>query len=209
MNPGTQAIVALCGLLVAWYVAGHLYNRKLGVRMRRGLAAGLDDLGGETEQGWIGSPAAGATVNVTGAEPPFRRLEVTLLLENRESPLLWLLDQFRKRRDRIIVRATLRSPRRGEVRIRAGAQPRDHEESWTWKEGPHGLSIAYRGHKASELVRSLSAWVEKYGAQLRRLDWCKQDPHIDLELWTRGLPSGSSGAVLADLRMALLGDQQG
>jgi len=209
MNPGTQAIVALCAVLVAWYVAGHLYNRKLGRRMRRWLAAGLDDLGGETEQGWIGSPAAGARVNVTHAEPPFRRLEVTLLLANRESPLLWLLDQFRKRRDRMIVRATLRSPRRGEVRIRADGRPKRHDESWTWEEGPHGLSIAYRGHRASELVRSLDAWVEAYGAQLRRFDWCKQDPHIDLELWTRGLLSGSTGPVLADLRMALLGDQQG
>jgi hypothetical protein len=159
--------------------------------------------------GWIGSPAAGARVNVMRAEPPFRRLEVTLLLANRESPLLWLLDQLRKRPDRIILRATLRSLRRGEVRIRAGAQPRNHEESWTWEEGPHGLSIAYRGHRASELVRSLGAWVEAYGAQLRRFDWCKQDPHIDLELWTKGLPGGGSGAVLADLRMALLGDQQG
>ncbi|MGD2147517.1 MAG: hypothetical protein PVH41_12545 [Anaerolineae bacterium] len=209
MNPGTQAIVALSALLVAWYVAGHLYNRRLGLRMRRWLAAGLDDLGGETEQGWIGSPAGGARVNVTRAEAPFRRLEVTLLLANRESPLLWLLDEVRKRRDRMIVRATLRSPRRGEVCIRPGGQPRHQDESWTSKEGPHGLSIAYRGHKASELVRSLSAWVEAYGAQLRRFNWGKQDPHIDLELWTKGLLGGSSGAVLADLRMALLADQQG
>ena len=43
MSPGTQAIVALSALLVVWYVAGHLYNRQHGRRMRRWLGAGLDE----------------------------------------------------------------------------------------------------------------------------------------------------------------------
>ena len=59
------------------------------------------------------------------------------------------------------------------------------------------------------MVSTLMPWLEAYGRQLRRFDYCKQDPHIDLELWTTELLRGSSGAVLGDLKTALLGDELG
>jgi len=71
----------------------------------------------EREAGWIGSPASGARINVIHAAPPFRRLEMTLLLENREVPLLWLFDRLHGKRDWLTIKATLRSPRRGEVEV--------------------------------------------------------------------------------------------
>jgi hypothetical protein len=209
MNPGTLAIIALSALLVAWYIAGHLYNRRRGKRLRHWLAAGFDVLGGEREEGWIGSPASGARINVRYAEPPFRRLEITFLLANREIPLLWLLDRLRGRQDRIIIRATLRSPRRGEVRVRQGRRIDKGAESWTWQEGPHGLHVACRDHKARQLVTALEPWLEVYGAHVSQFDWRKKDPHINLQLRAAGLLETKAETLLADLGSALRTNDQG
>lgn len=203
MNPQTLAIVALSALLAVWYVAGHLYNRRRGLRLHRWLTDGLDILGGEREEGWIGSPASGARVNIVHANPPFRRLEVTLLLENRENPLLWLRDHLRGRWDRITIRATLRSPRRGEVRVRPGGRVDDQDELWTRQEGPHGLTVVYGDHSARPLVTALEPWLEAYGAHLNGFDWRKQDPHINLQLRIAGLQETRAETLLSDLGIAL------
>ncbi|MGD8244768.1 MAG: hypothetical protein PVG25_08005 [Anaerolineae bacterium] len=208
MKAGTLAVVALSVFLVAWYIGGSLYNRRRGLRVRRWLAGGLDVLGGEREEGWLGSPSTGARINVRRAQPPFRRLEITFLLANREIPFLWLLDHLRGRQDRIIIRATLRSPRRGEVKVRSNGQTKDQAESWTWQERPDGLSTGYGGHDGARLVRALDPWLEAYGAHLSQFDWRKQDPHIHLQLGVSGLLEESAKAVLSDLGTALsVGEQ--
>jgi hypothetical protein len=209
MNRGTLAIAGLSALLLTWYIAGHLYNRRRGRRLCRWLTDGLDVLGGRREEGWIGSPASGARINVIHANPPFRRLEVTLLLASREIPLLWLIEHLRGRRDRIIIRATLRLPRRGEVRVLPGGRVVRQAASWKWQEGSHGLSIGYRGHNARRLVIALEPWMEAYGAHLNRLDWRKQDPHVDLHLRIAGLQESRAEALLTDLSTALLANEQG
>lgn len=204
MNPGTLAVVVLSALLLAWYIAGHLYNRRRGLRLRHWLAGGLDALGQEREQGWIGSPASGACLRVRRANPPFRRLEVLLLLANREIPLLWLLDRLRGRQDRIIVRATLRSPRRGEVKIRSCGRTERQNDAWTWQKGPHGLQIAYRDRNAHRLVTALEPWLDTYGTHVIRFDWQKQDPHINVQLKIAGLLGGNvAEMLLSDLGSAL------
>ena len=82
-------------------------------------------------------------------------------------------------------------------------------DSWMWQEGPHGLSIAYRGHRARRLVVALEPWLEAYGAHLSRFDWRKQDPHINLHLSIAGLPQREAEAFLTDLGTALLANEQG
>lgn len=84
MDPGNILVIGLCVFLALWYGGGYLYNRRRGQRLFRWLETGLDVLGEERKAGWIGSPASGARVNVIHAAPPFRRLEITLLLENRK-----------------------------------------------------------------------------------------------------------------------------
>jgi hypothetical protein len=205
MNP--QAIViAVSALLVAWYVAAHLYNRRRGRRLRQWLEGQLAELGGEREAGWIGSPASGARFNVSRTDPPFRRLEVTLLLANREIPLLWLVDHLRGRRDRIIIRGTLRSPRRGEVWVTSSCRSDRRGEDWTWQEGPQGLKIAFRGRNGRQLVTALSPWLAAYGAHLDRFHWQKQDPHINLQLTISGHLETEAESFVTDLISALQAD---
>ncbi len=207
MDPGVIAVIGLCVFLALWYGGGYLYNRRRGQRLFRWLEAGLDVLGGEREAGWIGSPASGARVNVTHAASPFRRLEITLLLENREIPLLWLFDHLRGKRDGLIIRATLRSPRRGEVEIGPASRraARRQGQPWTWQEGPHGLTVAYQGPGAQQQVAALEPWLEAYGAHLRRFAWRKADPHVQLQMKVAGLLATSSETFLADLQTAVRG----
>lgn len=202
MNP--QAIViAISALLIAWYIAAHLYNRRRGHQLRRWLEGRLAELGGEREVGWIGSPASGARLKVRRADPPFRRLEVTLLLANREIPLLWLVDDLRGKRDRIIISGTLRSPRHGEVWVSSSRRSDRRGEDWTWQEGPHGLKIAFRGRNGRQLVTVLSPWLEAYGTHLDRFRWRKHDPHINLQLRIAGHLEAGAESFLTDLSTAL------
>jgi len=209
MDPEVIAIIGLCVFLALWYGAGHLYNRHRGQRLFRWLETGLDVLGGEREGGWLGSPASGARVNVTHAAPPFRRLEIALLLESREILLLWWFDHLRGKRDWLIIKATLRSPRRGEVEIvpakgrTAQTLRKEQEQPWTWQEGPHSLAIAYRGSGAQRQVAGLAPWLEAYGTYLRRFSWRKTDPHVQLQMKVAGLLATSSETFLADLQATL------
>ena len=211
MDTGVIAVIGVCIVLALWYGGGYLYNRRRGRRLFRWLEAGLDVLEGEREAGWIGSPASGARVNVVHAAPPFRRLEITLLLENREMLPLWLFGHLRGRRDGLIIKATLRSPRRGEVEVipatghTARGLHQEQEQPWTWQQGPCGLAIAYRGSGAGPQVAGLEPWVDAYGTHLQRLSWRKTDPHIQLQANVAGLLTTSSEVFLAGLQTAVGG----
>jgi hypothetical protein len=209
MDPGTALVIGLSALLALWYGGAHLYNRRHGQRLFHWIRAGLDCLGGERESGWIGSPASGARINVRRAAPPFRRLEITLLLENREILPLWLFQRLRGSRDWLIIKATLRSPRRDEVEVVPAsgrvAQDlrREKDFPWVWKDGPHGLVVAYRGPSAQGQARALESWLETYAPHLHRFSWRKTDPHVQLQAKAAGLLPVPSETFLRDLQVAL------
>ena len=215
MRSEIVAIIGLCAFLLLWHGGGHLYNRHRGQRLFRWLEQGLNVLGGEKEAGWLGSPASGARVNITQASHPFRRLEITLWLENREILPLWLFDRLRGKRDGLIIRATLRSPRRGEVEVgpsgrrilnqSQGKTARQRDQAWRWQQGPHRLSVAYRNPGAQQQVRSLKHWLETYGAHLHRFSWRKTDPHVQLQIKIGGLLATSSETFLTGLQTAVRG----
>jgi len=209
MDRGVVAVIGLCVVLALWYAGAHLYNRHRGKQLFRWLESGLDVLGGEKEAGWLGSPANGARVNVIHAAPPFRRLEITLLLENRENLLLWLFERLRGRRDGLIIKATLRSPGHGEVEIVpaqgqiARTLRREQEQPWVWQEGPYHLTIAHRGSGTQRQLAGLAAWLEAYGRCLQRFSWRKADPHVQLQMRVAGLLATSSEAFLTALQTAI------
>lgn len=210
MEPATLTVIALCVALVLWYGGGHLYNRRRGRRLFRWLEKGLHVLGDEREMGWIGSPASGARVNVVHANPPLRRAEITLLLTNREIPLLWLLDHLRGRRDRVIIQATLRSPRRVELRVTSDTRRTvaDQDQGWTRQPGLHGLAVLYRGHNAQRQLEALELWLDTYGAHVHRFYWNKRDPHIALQMRIAGLLEVPAEQFFTDLSAALKANTQ-
>jgi len=112
-----MAVVGLCAFLALWYGAGFLVNRRRGQRLYHWFVRGQDMLGADWKSVWIGSPASGVRFSVMEASPPFQQVEVILLLENREIMPFWLLDRLRGRRDWLILKATLRQARPGEVEV--------------------------------------------------------------------------------------------
>lgn len=208
MDQGTIVLIAVSVFLGAWYGGGHLYNRRRGRRLRSWLEAGLSALDGERESGWIGSPASGARINVRRAKPPFRRLEIVTLLENREIPLLWLVDTLRGKRDRIIIRGTLRSPRHGEVAVTSDGPTDQESGSWVWQDGPEGLKIGCRGSNGQQMAHLLQPWLETYGSYLHRFHWRKQDPHVNLQLRVSGLLENRAETLLTELSAALQADRR-
>jgi hypothetical protein len=211
MSPELVAVIGLCAFLVLWYGAGYLFNRRHGQRLYHWLRPGLDALGSGWQTTWLGSPSSGVRLAATEAASPFQHLEIILLLENREIVLFWLLDRLRGRRDWLIFKATLDQARPGEVeaiparsRLAQGLRQQT-EQPWKWREGPHGLAIAYRGAGAQQQVARLGSWLEDYGLHLDRLSWRKETPHIQLQLRVAGLLDRPSDKFLADLRSAAIG----
>lgn len=203
MNTGTIVIIALSVVLGLWYIGGHLYNRRHGRRLFHWLEEGLKLLGAEYQWGWLGSPASGARILVHPAPPPFRRMEITLLLENREIPLLWIADRLQKKRDSVIIKATLPSPGGGEIQVgppnELSGLPFRHREK-----GPHGLMIAYQGAGASSRLAKLTPWLTRYGPSLRRLLLQDRDPHLTVWMNLAGLvPDVPAATLFSDLRTAL------
>jgi hypothetical protein len=211
MDRGTVVVIALCLVLVAWYAVGYLYNLRRGRRLFAWLETGLGVLGGERTAGWMGSAASGARIQILHADAPFRRLEVTLLLARREIPLLWLLDHLRGRRDRLIIKATLRSPRQGELEVtpprksflESAAADYRRDPSWAGEVGPHGLLVLHRGPSTERQQASLRPWLQAYGHALRRLAWQKSDPHIQVHLDLVKWATTSSQEMLDGLRIAV------
>ncbi len=207
MSPQT-IIVVLSVFLVGWYVAGHAWNLRRGRRFRGWLDDGLDVFGGQVEAGWIGTAASGARFNVRRARAPFKKLEITLLLANREIPLLWVVDHLRGKRDRCIIRGTLRSPHRGEVLVHRIRRSKRQGEPWTHQEGPCGLTVSCRGCTGERLVTALTPFVQSYGAHLDRFHWRNQDPHVDIQLSIAGLVEIDAYGCFADLSAALQAGRQ-
>lgn len=205
MNTGTIAIIVLSVFLFLWYIGGHLYNRRRGRYLFRWLEEGLKVLGEDNQWGWLGSPASGARILIPQAHPPFHRMEITLLLENREIPILWLADRLQKKRDAVIIKATLRSSVGKEIQVGPPNELRSAAIlSWNREKGPHGLMVAYRGSGPPSPMAQLTPWLTRYGPHLRRLVLQREDPHLALWMNLTGLvPEVSSVALFTDLQTAL------
>ena len=203
---GQQIVIGLIILMGLWYLVGTWYNRRRGIRTLTWLRDGLQSLGGQLEMSWLGSAASGARAVVNKTQPPFRQLNAIFLLESRELLPLWLANLLRGKRDELIIKADLRTPRRGEIEvIPAGSRVEqslrlegDHS-SWQWNEGPHGLRIAYRGPQGKELIAAVAPFLEDYGLYLHRLSWRRNSPHLLLHTRLVGLIDRSPTEFFEDL----------
>ncbi len=216
MSLAAQRVIwAIAILMALWYVGGTWYNRRRGIRTLTWLREGLQRLGGRLEMVWIGSAASGAKAMVSKANPPFRHLEAIFLLESREILPLWAINRLRGRRDELIIRAQLRSSRRGEIEVvPAGSRlerslRREEQPPWEWEEGPHGLRIARRGSQGKALSQAIGAFLQDYGTSLYRLSWRRSKPHLLLHLRLSGLTERPASDLFSALRTALTHPRQG
>ena len=183
----TQAVIAFCVLLVIWYVVGWQMNRRHGRRLLEWILQGLRAFGDQITVSRLGT--SGFQVNVRKAQPPFKRIEATILLEPREMLLLWIFNLLRGRADYLILKGTLRASPRGEVEVakKGGRLARRvlkglDEKAWTRQETAGGLVIACRGKQGQRQADAVSHLVEDLSPRLLRLSLGKKAPHLLVSL---------------------------
>lgn len=201
-----RVLIVVALLMLLWYVIGTWHSRRRGIRTLEWLREGLRLLGGQLQAGWIGgSASSGARVAVNKANPPFQRLETTFILESREILPLWLVNLMRGKRDELIIKAHLRSPRRGEIEVVLSGSRlerslrKEGQGSWRWQEGPHNLRVAHRGAQGEALSAAMVPFLNSYGCSLRRFSYRRDKPHLLLRIHLAGLIDRPSTDFFSDL----------
>ena len=105
MDPTQAILFVLVAVVMGWFALGVVWNIRRGNAVLKWMQAGLPRLGEKTTLRWLGSSAV--ELNIAKARPPFRRVELVLVLEPRDVPWFWLLARLRGRRDILIVRGQL------------------------------------------------------------------------------------------------------
>jgi len=120
-DPKTIVVIALA-VVVGWFAVGLLANLRRGNRVLRWMQGGLPLLGERTTFRWLGSSVA--QMEISRPKPPFRTVQLMLVLAPRDVPWFWLLAALRGRKDILIFRAKLSSEPAAELEM---ADP----ASWT------------------------------------------------------------------------------
>ena len=201
----TQAVIAFCILLTIWYIVGWQVNRRRGRRLLEWILQGLRAFGDQITVSRLGT--SGFQVNVRKPQPPFKRIETTILLEPREILLLWILNLLRGRADYLVLKGTLRASPRGEVEVvkKKGRLARRvlkglDEKAWTRQETADGLVIAYRGKQGRQQADAISHLVEDLSPRLLRLSLSKKAPHLLVSLSLAGLDEQSALLLFSSLQ---------
>lgn len=189
-----ETIVAGFGIFLAlWYLLASIYNRRRGIAVYRWLHGGLENLGSEVSGRWIGSSGSGAQLHVRKTKAPFQELEIIYLLASRELLPLFLVDLLRGKRDRVIVKATLRANPGAELEVvpkssgLARQMLAEKKRPWEVVDGPHSLQIGGRGGGSEALRAASLPLLEKYGGLVKQVSWAKKAPHLIAILSLDGL----------------------
>lgn len=203
-----ESIVVWTGIVLAfWYLLAAIYNRRRGLGIYYWMRNGFDQLGEEISSRWIGSSGSGAQIHIHKATPPLKHVDLIYLLASRELLPLFLVDLLRGKRDRLIVKAELRSQPIGEVEVvpaRSGLARQLRAESkdpWQVADMPHERVIGWRGRQADAMRAAVGPFIEKYGMRLHHLSWSRKAPHLIITLSLAGLyqKGGSATDLYADV----------
>jgi hypothetical protein len=168
------------------------------------IVQGLRALGDQITVSRLGT--SGFQVHVGKVQPPFKKIEVTILLEPREILLFWLFNLLRGKADSLVFKGTLRAWPQGEIEVmkrsRLGKQVLKglDEETWTCQETASGLVMACRGQKGQQQAAAISHLVEDLSPRLLRLSLSNKDPHFLVSLSLAGLDEQSALFLLSSLR---------
>lgn len=123
MDPALQPLLLVAvAVVMGWFAVGVVWNIRRGNAVLRWMQGGLPRLGEKTTLRWLGTSVVELTIQ--RAKPPFRQVEILVVLTPRDVPWLWLLAAGRGRRDFLIVRGQLVTAPRLEYEVAA-------PHSWT------------------------------------------------------------------------------
>ncbi len=190
-------------LVVGWFAVGTQLNVRKGEAALRWLQEGLPQVGEKTTLRWLGSSAV--ELKIQQGKAPFRAAEVTLVLEPRDVPPLWVLARLRGRRDLFIFRGTLRSQPTLEMEAfdphawsTQGLERKCAERNWTHLPAPAPLVVYSRG-PAETVARILDA-AQLPGCPLVRLSLRRAEPDFEVQWQLSHLRAHPSSTVFQTLR---------
>jgi hypothetical protein len=105
MEPSQVLLIVGAAFVMGWFGLGIIWNIRRGNAVLRWMQSGLPVIGEKTTMRWLGSSVVELAINK--AKPPFRRFAVTVVMQPRDVPWLWVLSSLNGRRDILILRAQL------------------------------------------------------------------------------------------------------
>ena len=169
---GTNLAIAIAAFLLAWYVVGLYINRRRAGRLVRQIRDSIQSFKGTATIRWIGRSAFRIEVEQIGT--PLSRLGLSVLLEPRETFLLWAIGRLSGRRDWLRVTVTLGGGVKGAFEVyhprrRGGFESASEVRSLGWTveplpgrggllyaaPGPDGRALA---QEVMGVLRGLEIW---------------------------------------------------
>jgi hypothetical protein len=136
---GTNLAIGLAAFLLGWYVIGLYINRRRAGQLVRQVRDSIQQFGGTATIRWIGRSAF--RIEAEQLHAPLTGLGISLLLEPRETFLLWLAGRSSGRRDWLMLSMTLNGVVKGVFEVyhpkRRGAMDSVREvRSLNWQSAP-------------------------------------------------------------------------
>jgi len=169
---GTNLAIGLAAFLLGWYVIGLYLNRRRAGQLVRQVRDSIQPLGGTATIRWIGRSAF--RIEATQLHTPLTGLGISLLLEPRETFLLWLVGRWSGRRDWLMLGVSLDGVVKGAFEVyhpkRRGAADSAHEvRDLRWETaslpgrpelllaapGPDGRALA---QETLSMLRGVDVW---------------------------------------------------
>ncbi len=185
---GFPLFLAFTFAFAAWFGVGSYINRQRIGKVANWVRDGVRPFAGRATIRTIGTNAF--TISVEDSKPPFRELHVTVLLESREMPFVWLWNRIRKHADLIYFRADLhKTPYRSlEIYLDTSVLAPDSRRAIRDRGIPAqplegtNLMCGIAGREAEELAGRLLSLLSQDVAYLERLSVSRMSPHLALGL---------------------------
>lgn len=187
MDIGQWTVIVLSALFVAWFFNGTAKNRKLGDQVLRWVQGGTSQLGRVSEARRIRGSAV--QFSMKDAAAPFRKLDLTVTLESRENPPLWLYDRLKGKRDELVIQGTLRNAPQQEFEITRVKTDLGAAQEMTGASMPKMLHISSGTYALTSIdgidpgrLELLEQFLSKYSDAVQRLTLKRSAPHLMVRL---------------------------
>jgi len=198
---GRTVFVLAVLIFLGWFAVGTHVNVRKGHRLLRWLQDGMPLLGAKTTVRWLGSSAI--ELKVPHALEPLRSVDVFIVLEPRDIPVLWWLFHARGRRDLLIVRAQVATtpPFELEALDRRAWSTRGIERAvrrhqWTPVAVPAGSPLVVYSRGPSDAASELLPIATLPELSLVRVAFHRSAPNLEVQWTLAGLDRLESPRVL-------------